>query len=142
MPPVKFARGFYPEVDRIFVHLAIKKVLCEQAGNDRAWLAKVRPWWNYYYHFHVRVSCVPWASDCEGQKPVSSDDGCGQELTNWFANLKKGSDCRNCAAIGGAQQAAQVSCDGEAPARMQHCAYRWRLRAAACQCTDHAGSDP
>ena len=33
----------YPEVDRIFVHPAIKKVLCEQAGNDRRWLAKVRP---------------------------------------------------------------------------------------------------
>ena len=28
----------YPEVDRIFVHPAIKKVLCEQAGSDRAWL--------------------------------------------------------------------------------------------------------
>ena len=47
----------YPEVDRIFVHPAIKKVLCEQAGEDRAWLAKVRPWWNHYYHFHVRVTC-------------------------------------------------------------------------------------
>ena len=87
----------YPEVDRIFVHPAIKKVLCEQAGNDRAWLAKVRPWWNHYYHFHVRVSCVPGASDCEGQKPVSSDDGCGQELTNWFAKLKR-------AAIAGTMQ--------------------------------------
>ena len=84
----------YPEVDRIFVHPAIKKVLCEQAGNDRGWLAKVRPWWNHYYHFHVRVSCPPGASDCEGQKPLSNDDGCGQELTNWYAKLQKGSDCR------------------------------------------------
>ena len=123
------------------LHPAIKKVLCEQAGHDRGWLAKVRPWWNYY-HFHVRVTCPPGASDCEGQKPVSSDDGCGQELTNWFANLKKGSDCRNCAAIGGAQQAAQVSYHGEASARMRHSAYRWWLRATACQRTDHAGSDP
>jgi penicillin-insensitive murein DD-endopeptidase len=79
----------YPEVDRIFVHPAIKKVLCEQAGNDPAWLAKVRPWWNHYYHFHVRVSCLPGASDCEGQKPVSGDDGCGRELINWFAKLKR-----------------------------------------------------
>jgi len=55
----------YPEVDRIFVHPAIKKVLCEEAGNDRAWLSKVRPWWNHYYHFHVRVKCPPGASDCE-----------------------------------------------------------------------------
>ena len=79
----------YPEVERIFVHPAIKKVLCEQAGNDRSWLAKVRPWWNHYYHFHVRVSCVPGASDCEGQKPASGDDGCGQELADWFAKLKR-----------------------------------------------------
>jgi penicillin-insensitive murein DD-endopeptidase len=87
----------YPEVDRIFVHPAIKKVLCEQAGNDRAWLAKVRPWWNHYYHFHVRVTCPPEATDCESQKPLSSDDGCGQELSNWYAMLKK-------AAIAGAGQ--------------------------------------
>jgi penicillin-insensitive murein endopeptidase len=79
----------YPEVDRIFVHPAIKKVLCEQAGNDRSWLAKVRPWWNHYYHFHVRVTCPPGAEGCESQKPLGGDDGCGQELTNWFAMLKR-----------------------------------------------------
>jgi murein endopeptidase len=78
----------YPEVDRIFVHPAIKKVLCEQAGDDRAWLGKMRPWWNHYYHFHVRVTCPPGASDCEPQKPLSGDDGCGEELSNWFAMLK------------------------------------------------------
>ena len=33
----------YPEVDRIFVHPAIKKVLCEQAGEDRAWLTRRVP---------------------------------------------------------------------------------------------------
>jgi penicillin-insensitive murein DD-endopeptidase len=87
----------YPEVDRIFVHPAIKKVLCEQAGNDRAWLAKVRPWWNHYYHFHVRVSCPPEAADCERQKPLGDDDGCGQELGNWYAMLKR-------AVIAGAEQ--------------------------------------
>ena len=79
----------YPEVDRIFVHPAIKKVLCEQAGKDRAWLAKVRPWWNHYYHFHVRLTCPPGAEGCEGQTPVSGDDGCGQELADWYAMLKK-----------------------------------------------------
>src|SRR5262245_14512014 len=87
----------YSEVDRIFVHPAIKKVLCEQAGNDRAWLSKVRPWWNHYYHFHVRLKCPAGASDCDGQKPLSSDDGCGQELSNWFEKLKR-------AAIAGAMQ--------------------------------------
>jgi penicillin-insensitive murein DD-endopeptidase len=79
----------YPEVDRIFVHPAIKKILCEQAGEDRAWLTKVRPWWNHHYHFHVRLSCPPGAADCKGQKPVGSDDGCGQQLTSWYAKLQK-----------------------------------------------------
>jgi penicillin-insensitive murein DD-endopeptidase len=79
----------YPEVDRIFVHPAIKRILCDQAGDDRAWLAKVRPWWNHYYHFHVRLSCPPGAGDCKPQKPVGDDDGCGQEPANWYAKLKK-----------------------------------------------------
>jgi hypothetical protein len=38
-------------------------------------------------------------SDCEPQKPLSGDDGCGQELSTWFAMLKK-------AAIAGAGQPA------------------------------------
>jgi penicillin-insensitive murein endopeptidase len=79
----------YPEVDRIFAHPAIKKVLCEQAGEDRAWLSKVRPWWNHYYHFHVRLSCPLGAGQCKGQKPAGPDDGCGQELANWYVKLKK-----------------------------------------------------
>jgi penicillin-insensitive murein DD-endopeptidase len=79
----------YPEVSRIFVHPAIKKVLCEQAGKDRGWLAKVRPWWGHYYHFHVRITCPPGSAGCEGQKPVSGDDGCGTELNDWFKKLRQ-----------------------------------------------------
>src|SRR5262249_36514390 len=33
-----------PMVERIFVNAAIKKALCREAGSDRAWLHKVRPW--------------------------------------------------------------------------------------------------
>jgi len=33
-----------PHVQRIFVNAAIKKALCRDAGNDRAWLRKVQPW--------------------------------------------------------------------------------------------------
>jgi penicillin-insensitive murein DD-endopeptidase len=82
----------YPQVARIFVHPAIKKALCQmapQAGKDTAWLGKVRPWWNHHYHFHVRLACPPGAEDCENQKPPAGDNGCGQELTNWYAMLKK-----------------------------------------------------
>src|SRR5690554_1588086 len=41
----------YREVDRIFVHPAIKKALCEGAdkvGSDRGWLRKVRPYWGHH----------------------------------------------------------------------------------------------
>jgi len=79
----------YPQVSRIFVHPAIKKLLCEQAGKNRAWLAKVRPWWGHFYHFHIRLSCPPGAEGCENQKPVTGDDGCGTELANWYKMLRK-----------------------------------------------------
>ena len=82
----------YPQLSRIFVHPAIKKALCEQAssvGKDRAWLGRVRPWWNHHYHFHVRLSCPPGADGCDGQKPVTGDDGCGDELKNWYKMLEK-----------------------------------------------------
>jgi penicillin-insensitive murein endopeptidase len=79
----------YPQVARIFVHPAIKKMLCQQAGKDRAWLGKVRPWWNHYYHFHVRIVCPPGMAGCENQKPVTGDDGCGTELDTWFKMLRK-----------------------------------------------------
>jgi penicillin-insensitive murein DD-endopeptidase len=82
----------YRQVARIFVHPAIKKALCQMApqlGKDRAWLGKVRPWWNHHYHFHVRLVCPSGSDGCENQKEVTGDDGCGQELVNWYAMLKK-----------------------------------------------------
>jgi penicillin-insensitive murein endopeptidase len=82
----------YPQVARIFVHPAIKRSLCARAGvagKDTSWLAKVRPWWNHHYHFHVRLACPPGMEGCENQKPVTGDLGCGKELDDWDAMLKK-----------------------------------------------------
>jgi penicillin-insensitive murein endopeptidase len=93
----------YPQVSRIFVHPAIKKVLCEQAGKDRTWLGKVRPWWGHYYHFHIRLKCPPEMSGCEDQKPPSGDDGCGTELANWFVVLRKAEIAAAKPAVPGAQ---------------------------------------
>jgi penicillin-insensitive murein endopeptidase len=73
-----------PKVDRIFVNAAIKKALCREAGHDRAWLSKVRPWWGHNYHFHVRMGCPQGSPECHGQPPVSAGDGCGAELAFWF----------------------------------------------------------
>lgn len=71
-----------PQVARIFVNAAIKKALCREAGSDRDWLHKIRPWWHHTHHFHLRLSCPDTA--CKGQEPPPSGDGCGKELAWWF----------------------------------------------------------
>jgi penicillin-insensitive murein endopeptidase len=73
-----------PEVERIFVNAAIKKALCREAGNDRAWLPKVRPMWGHNYHFHIRMRCPAGSPDCKPQEPPGNGDGCGAELDWWF----------------------------------------------------------
>ena len=80
------AAALHPRVQRIFVNAAIKKALCRDAGNDRAWLGKVRPWWGHDYHFHVRLSCPSDDAECVPQPPGSADDGCGKELDHWFTD--------------------------------------------------------
>ncbi len=78
----------YPEVARIFVHPAVKKALCEWAGEDRAWLQKVRPWFKHDDHFHVRLNCPPGNTACVAQAATAADDGCGKELDDWFQRLR------------------------------------------------------
>ncbi|MGC2630092.1 MAG: penicillin-insensitive murein endopeptidase [Rhodomicrobium sp.] len=79
----------YPEVARIFVHPAVKKALCEAAGQDRAWLEKIRPWYKHDDHFHIRLNCPPGSPSCVAQSPVpAGDDGCGKELDDWFKRLR------------------------------------------------------
>jgi penicillin-insensitive murein endopeptidase len=77
----------YPDVERIFVHPAIKKALCERAGTDHAWLGKVRPWFGHYYHFHMRIKCPAGFAGCTPQAPPTGDDGCGKEVTQWLAKV-------------------------------------------------------
>ena len=73
-----------PEVDRLFVNPPIKADLCRTAGRDRAWLAKVRPWWGHEEHFHVRLACPLGSDECTPQRPVPDGDGCGAELQSWL----------------------------------------------------------
>ena len=73
-----------PQVNRIFVNTAIKKALCREAGNDRAWLRKVQPWLGHDWHFHVRLNCPPDSLECEPQAPREAGDGCaGKEMHRW-----------------------------------------------------------
>ncbi len=72
-----------PLVARIFVNPAIKRALCREAGADRGWLARMRPWWGHNYHFHVRLACPPGETGCQGQPAPPAGDGCA-ELGWWF----------------------------------------------------------
>jgi penicillin-insensitive murein DD-endopeptidase len=74
-----------PAVTRIFVNAAIKKAMCREAGSDRDWLAKVRPWWGHAEHFHIRIACPSDSPLCKPQPPVPDGDGCGHALDYWFS---------------------------------------------------------
>lgn len=76
-------------VSRIFVHPAVKRELCETATGDRAWLNKVRPWWNHHDHIHVRLLCPEGSPECVDQAPLRPGDGCGPRLDWWFRKLEK-----------------------------------------------------
>jgi penicillin-insensitive murein endopeptidase len=73
-----------PGVERIFVNAAIKREMCREAGADRGWLRRIRPWWGHLRHFHLRLACP--ASDPECHNPVPPPppgDGC-DKLAWWF----------------------------------------------------------
>lgn len=72
------------EVTRIFVNPAIKLRLCQDAGADRSWLHKVRPWFAHRAHMHVRLRCPAGSQECQDQAPPPAGDGCGAELASWF----------------------------------------------------------
>ncbi len=76
----------YPEVARIFVHPPIKAELCKWATGDRSWLAKVRPYFNHTFHFHIRMKCPAGFAGCKNQAPAAPADGtgCGEELAYWM----------------------------------------------------------
>lgn len=74
-----------PGVDRIFVNAAIKEKLCEEAGADRGWLRKIRPWWGHMRHFHLRLACPAGQPACHNPvPPPPPGDGCGAALAWWF----------------------------------------------------------
>lgn len=72
------------EVTRIFVNPAIKQRLCQDAGADRGWLHKVRPWFGHRAHMHVRLRCPAGSLECLDQDSPPVGDGCGAELASWF----------------------------------------------------------
>lgn len=83
------------DVERIFVHPAIKKALCDAAGTDRSWLGKVRPYWGHNFHMHVRMACPADNASCTPQPPpAAGDDGCGKEVEDWIKLVTKPPETR------------------------------------------------
>ena len=60
--------------------------MCRDAGSDRGWLHKVRPWWGHDYHFHVRIKCPIDSGACEAQREPGETEGCGHDLDYWFSD--------------------------------------------------------
>jgi penicillin-insensitive murein endopeptidase len=76
-----------PNVDRILVHFAIKRQLCEEVTGDRGWLHLIRPWWGHAAHMHVRFRCPPDQPLCVQAPPPPAGDGCDATLQWWFDQL-------------------------------------------------------
>mgnify|MGYP001226521969 CR=1 FL=1 len=77
----------YAKVERILVHPALKKALCEAETKDKGWLNKVRPYFGHYYHFHIRMACPSGSANCKHQPPIPGGDTCGAELTDWLKRV-------------------------------------------------------
>lgn len=72
------------EVERIFVHPAVKQALCQDRRGAEPWLAKIRPWYGHDAHFHVRIRCPSGSPSCEAGPPLPPGDGCDESLAWWF----------------------------------------------------------
>jgi penicillin-insensitive murein DD-endopeptidase len=70
-----------PRVERIFVTGAVKLQMCADApSRNRAWLAKIRPWWGHDTHFHVRLNCPAGQPGCVQPDPLPPGDGCAEAV--------------------------------------------------------------
>lgn len=74
-----------PAVDRIFVHAAVKRALCQDKTKRGPWLGRIRPWWGHQDHFHVRLRCPAGSPDCTAQPALPPGDGCDASLNWWLS---------------------------------------------------------
>ncbi|MEL6373709.1 MAG: penicillin-insensitive murein endopeptidase [Pseudomonadota bacterium] len=77
----------YPSVDRIGVHRAIKRALCQMETGDKSWLRKISGWRGHHYHMHIRISCPRSSIACRNQRAKRPGDGCA-DMDRWHARLK------------------------------------------------------
>ncbi len=76
-----------PGVDRILVNAAIKRQLCNTVQGDRAWLHRIRPWYDHAAHMHIHFRCPAGQPSCVDIPPPPAGDGCDATLQWWFDQL-------------------------------------------------------
>ena len=94
-----------PVVVRVLVNAAIKKALCREAGTDRTWLYKVRPWYGHAEHFHVQTACPEDSPDCSHRHrrsqttavPATSISGSRIDAKSAAVKTKAAADARRSA---------------------------------------------
>ncbi len=84
---LRLAAGL-PGVDRVLVNAAIKRQLCQEVpAGERAWLARVRPWYAHSAHMHIHFRCPAGQAECGELPPIPAGDGCDASLQWWFDRL-------------------------------------------------------
>ena len=79
----------YGNVERIFVHPAIKRELCQRYPNKPNWLRKIRAQYGHHYHFHIRIGCPAGSPGCKPQARVPSY-GCDKKTFDWWFKVAYG----------------------------------------------------
>ena len=79
----------YSNVERIFVHPAIKRELCQRYPGKPDWLGKVRAQYGHHYHFHIRIGCPAGSPGCKPQARVPSY-GCDKKTLDWWFKVAYG----------------------------------------------------
>ncbi|MDA9274408.1 penicillin-insensitive murein endopeptidase [bacterium] len=72
--------------ERIFVFPGAKVKMCADEKGNKAWLRKVRPWYDHHYHFHIRLACPKGARGCKNQNPPPAGDGC-EDAQKWVDDI-------------------------------------------------------
>jgi penicillin-insensitive murein endopeptidase len=84
----------YPQVQRVFVDIAIKKSLCKAYSKSADPIAQqslriLRPAVSHDDHMHVRIGCPPGSTRCVSQPPPAPGNGCTpQQMENDLLELR------------------------------------------------------
>lgn len=72
----------FPQVERVFVDIGIKRAFCNMYANSRDPIAQqalriMRPARLHDDHMHIRITCPPGSPRCVAQNPTAPGTGCG-----------------------------------------------------------------